>query len=89
MAEVHWEEFIERMKGVPARWIQSWKPGDVRLKQPVRVGSEEKQELLGVPTKIVPGWLLIDVGQADTPEGKILYVPAVNVAFVERSEASS
>jgi hypothetical protein len=89
MAEVHWDEFIEKVKGVPARWVQTWKPGDVQLKQPVRVGSEQKQELLGVPTKIVPGWLLIEVGPADTPESKILYVPADNVVFVERAESAA
>jgi hypothetical protein len=89
MAEVHLEELFEKLKGVPGRWTQSWKPGDVRLKEPVRVGSEEKQELLAVPTKIVPGWLLIDISQADAPEGKILYVPADNVASIERTESPS
>jgi hypothetical protein len=89
MAEAHLEELFEKLKGVPGRWAQSWKPGDVRLRTPVRVGSEEKQELLGVPTKIVPGWLLIDLSQADAPEGKVLYVPADSVASVERTESTS
>jgi hypothetical protein len=89
MAEVHLEELFEKLKGMPGRWAQSWKPSDVRLNAPVTVGGEQKQELLGVPTRIIPGWLLIDLSQKDAPEGKILYVPAANVASVERTESAS
>jgi hypothetical protein len=89
MPEVHLEEIFEKLKGMPGRLTQNWKPGDVRLKTPVLVGTEQKQELLGVPTKIVPGWLLIDISQEDTPEGKVLYVAADNVASVTRTESTS